>query len=114
MASFFLCFAAWTALALGMDRHHADALGSAGSAVQQRWWQCTGWLVLLLSMWWAVLAPAHAPPLPPASMAAAAWTVALSAAAIAASAALTWRPRRAPLLGAAALLAGLLAHAISL
>lgn len=112
MASFFLCFAAWTALALGMDRHHADALGSAGSAVQQRRWQCTGWLVLVLSMWWAVLAPAHAPPLPQASMAAAAWAVAVSVAAIAVAAALAWRPRHTPLLGAGALLAGLLVHAL--
>ena len=113
MASFFLCFAAWTALALGMDRHHADALGNAGSPSRLRGLRCIGWLLLLLALWLAALAPASAFPMPPASFAIAAWAVALSVAAVAVSAVMTWQPQRAPLLGAAALLAGLLGHALS-
>ena len=30
MSAFLLCFAAWSAIALGMDRHHEDALGREG------------------------------------------------------------------------------------
>ena len=32
MSAFLLCFAAWSAIALGMDRHHEDALGQEGAA----------------------------------------------------------------------------------
>ena len=29
MSTFLFCFAAWLAMALGMDKHHEDALGRA-------------------------------------------------------------------------------------
>ena len=81
MASFFLCLAAWSALALGMDRHHADALGAEGSAQRLHWLQRTGGLGLLLSLWLATRAPADAPDTYSASIAMASWAVALSVAA---------------------------------
>ena len=112
MSSFFLCLAAWSALALGMDRHHADALGAEGSAQRRHWLQRTGGLGLLLSLWLATRAPADAPDTYSASIAMASWAVALSVAAVVATAVVTWQPQRVPLLGAAALLAGLLAQAL--
>ena len=64
----------------------------------------TGYAVLLL--WLATRTPAGVP----ASLGVTAWAVALSVAAVAATAALTWLPQRAPPLGAASLAAGLLAY----
>ena len=109
MSAFLLCFAAWSAIALGMDRHHEDALGQEGAArrlVALRRWR---WLLLVLSLW---LAAAHPPGGVPASLGVTVWTVALSVAAVAVTATVTWQPRRTPELAGAALLAGLLARAL--
>ena len=102
MSAFLLCFAAWSAIALGMDRHHEDALGQEGAARRLVALRRSGWLLLVLSLW---LAAAHPPGGVPASLGVTAWTVALSVTA-------TWQPRRTPELAGAALLAGLLARAL--
>lgn len=107
MSAFLLCYAAWSAIALGMDRHHEDALGREGAAHHRRHLRHAGWLLLALSLWLAARPPGEVP----ASLGVATWAVALSVAALAVTAAVTWQPRRTPALGAAALVAGLLARA---
>lgn len=109
MSAFLLCFAAWSAIALGMDRHHEDALGHEGSMRRLVALRRSGWLLLVLSLW---LAAAHPPGGVPASLGVTAWSVALSVAAVAVTATVTWQPRRTPELAGAALLAGLLARAL--
>lgn len=109
MSAFLLCFAAWSAIALGMDRHHADALGREGTAHQRTNLRCAGWLLLALSLWLTARPPGEEP----ASLGVTVWAVALSAAALAVTATVTWQPRRTPALGAIALVAGLLARAWS-
>ena len=109
MSAFLLCFAAWSAIALGMDRHHEDALGHEGAVRRLAALRRSGWLLLVLSLW---LATAHPPGGVPASLGVAAWAVALSMAAVAVTATVTWQPRRTPEMGGAALLAGLLARAL--
>ena len=103
MSAFLLCFAAWSALALGMDRHHEDATGREDAARSLQQLRRTGWLLLLLSLWLA----AHPAGGVPASLGVTAWAVALSVAAVSVTAAVTWQPRRAPLLAGMALVAGL-------
>lgn len=103
MSAFLLCFAAWSAIALGMDRHHEDATDREGAARRLQQLRRTGWLLLLLSLWLA----AHPADGVPASLGVTAWTVALSVAAVAVTAAVTWQPRRTPLLAGMALVAGL-------
>ena len=107
MSAFLLCFAAFSAIALGMDRHHHDALGRDGGARQLLRLRRAGWLVLLLSLGLA-LRPANDLP---ASLGATLWAVALSVAAVAVTAVVTWQPRRTPALAGVALVAGLLAYA---
>jgi hypothetical protein len=107
MSAFLLCFAAWSAIALGMDRHHEDALGKGGTARRLLHLRRAGWLLLLLSLWLAARPSGDTP----ASLGVTAWAVALSVAALAVTATVTWQPRRAPALAAAALAAGLLAYA---
>nr|WP_060986365.1 DUF3325 domain-containing protein [uncultured Acidovorax sp.] len=107
MSAFLLCFAAWSAIALGMDRHHEDATDREGAARRLQQLRRTGWLLLLLSLWLA----AHPAGGVPASLGVTAWTVALSVAAVAVTAAVTWQPRCAPLLAGVALVAGLAAWA---
>ena len=80
MSAFLLCFAAWSAIALGMDRHHEDALGQEGAARRLVALRRSGWLLLVLSLW---LAAAHPPGGVPASLGVTAWSVALSVAAVA-------------------------------
>src|SRR3989344_4187114 len=109
MSAFLLCFAAWSAIALGMDRHHEDALGQEGAVRRLVALRRSGWLLLVLSLW---LAAAHPPGGVPASLGVTAWSVALSVAAVAVTATVTWQPRRTPELAGAALLAGLLARAL--
>ena len=77
MSAFLLCFAAWSAIALGMDRHHEDATGREGAARSLQQLRRTGWLLLLLSLWLA----AHPADGVPASLGVTAWAVALSMAA---------------------------------
>ena len=103
MSAFLLCFAAWSAIALGMDRHHEDATDREGAARRLQQLRLAGWLLLLLSLWLA----AHPAGGVPASLGVTAWTVALSVAAVAVTAAVTWQPRRTPLLAGMALVAGL-------
>ena len=105
MSAFLLCFAAWSAIALGMDRHHEDATGRESAARRMQPLRRAGWLLLLLSLWLA------APPADgvPASLGVTTWTVALSVAAVAVTAAVTWQPRRTPLLAGVALVASLAA-----
>lgn len=107
MSAFLLCFAAWSAIALGMDRHHEDALGREGTARRLLHLRRAGWLLLGFSLWLAASPAGGAP----ASLSVTAWTVALSVAAVAVAAAVTWQPRRTPLLAAVALAAGLAAWA---
>lgn len=107
MSAFFLCFAAWSAIALGMDRHHEDALGREAAAPRLAQWRRAGWLLLALSLWLAAQPPAGVP----ASLGVTAWTIALSVAAVAVTAVMTWQPRRAPRLAGVALAAGLAAWA---
>ena len=107
MSAFLLCFAAWSAIALGMDRHHEDATDREGAARRLQQLRRTGWLLLLLWLWLA----AHPAGGVPASLGVTAWTVALSVAAVAVTAAVTWQPRCAPLLAGVALVAGLAAWA---
>ena len=106
MSAFLLCFAAWTALALGMDRHHAHARGRDASLRQLQGLRGGGWLLLLLALGRAVRSGSG-----PASLAVTAWAVALSLAAVSVTAAVTWQPRRAPLLAGVALVVGLAAWA---
>ena len=108
MSAFLLCFAAWSAIALGMDRHHQDALGREGSARHLLRLRRAGWLLLLLSLWLAAR-PSHATP---TSLGVTAWAIALSVAAVAVTAMVTWQPRRAPAFAGGGLIAGLLAWAL--
>lgn len=106
MSAFLFCFAAWLAMALGMDKHHEDALGQEAAAARLRTLRRVGWVILLASLWLAT----RTPPGVPASIGVTVWAAALSVAAVAATAAVTWLPQRAPPLGAASLAAGLLAY----
>lgn len=107
MSAFLLCFAAWSAIALGMERHHEGATGREGTARRLQALRRVGWLLLLLSLWLA----AHPADGVPASLGVTAWAVALSVAAMAVTATVTWQPRRAPRLAGVALVAGLAAWA---
>ena len=109
MSAFLLCFAAWSAIALSLDRHHEDALGREVAAHQRRRLRHAGWLLLALSLWLAARPPGEVP----ASLGVTTWAVALSVAALAVTATVTWQPRRTPALGAAALVAGLLVRAFA-
>ncbi len=107
MSAFFFCLAAWSLIALSMDRHHEDALGREAAATRLTQLRRAGWLLLALSLWLA----AHPQAGTSTSMGITAWTIALSVAAVAVTAVMTWQPRRAPVLAGAALLAGLAAWA---
>jgi len=107
LADFLLCFAAWSALALSMDRHHEDAwpgsdTESAPVAKRRHQLATTGWLLLALSLYLALALPADTS----RAMAAVVWSVALSLSAVAATAAATWIPQRLPALGLGALAVG--------
>lgn len=90
--TFLLCYAAWTALALSLDRHHEDALGQALLPPRTRLLHATGGGLLLLSLGVAA-ATGHGGHT--ATIAVAAWAVMLTAAALAATACMTWHPRLA-------------------
>lgn len=107
MSVFLLCFAAWAAIALGMDRHHADAMGREGSAQHLQRLRRAGWLLLALSLWQATRTPGDAP----ASLGIATWAVALSIAALAVTATATWQARHLPRLATAALASAVAAWA---
>jgi hypothetical protein len=111
MSAFLFCLTAWLAMALGMDKHHEDALGREASPALLRRWRQGAWLILLLSLWLAMQARPEGRADAPASLGIALWAVALSAAALAATAAMTWVPRRAVPLGAGSLALAALAYA---
>lgn len=108
MFEFFLCFAGWSGLALGMDRHHADAWNREGGERQMRTLRRIGWALLALSLAHAVGWPGDMT----APLSVTWWTMALSLAAVCATAVATWQPRRLPLLGVVAVAAALLALAL--
>lgn len=104
LLDFLLCFAAWTALALAMDRHHEDAwpgvASDAPSSLLRRLrLSQVGWALLALSLGMALGFPGAST----VAMSAAVWTVALSLSALAATAMTTWQPQRLPMLGLVAL-----------
>lgn len=53
MSAFLFCFAAWLAMALGMEKHHEDALGHEAAAARLRTLRRVGWAILLASLWLA-------------------------------------------------------------
>ena len=106
MSAFLLCFAAWAALALGMDRHHAEVRGRDAPLGQLQGLRAGGWLLLLLSLGLAAQSGSG-----PASLAVTAWAVALSLAALAVTALVTWWPHRLAALAQLAFCAGVLATA---
>lgn len=95
MFELLLCYAGWSALALGMDRHHDDAWGREGSATRLRLLRRAGAALLTLSLLLAIARPGA----PTAALGVTWWSVALSVAALAATATATWLPRRLPALG---------------
>ena len=109
LLDFLLCFAAWTALALAMERHHEDAWPDIDSEApatvlrRQRLFQA-GWILLVLSLGIALgFAGATT-----AAMSATVWTAALCLAALAATSMATWQAQRLPLFGLMALALGIL------
>ena len=98
--AFLLSYAAWSALALSLDRHHEDALGRP-LGPHERWrWQWLGWSLLVLSF--GATVPVHAHP----SQAAVLWAVALSLSALAVTVSLcAWPHRARPLAGLALVVA---------
>lgn len=110
MADFFLCFAAWSVMALGMDRHHEDATGQEGTARSLMQLRQMGAILLLWSLW---LGTAHPVGSVSAALGLTAWTVALSVAAVAVTATITWLPKHTTTMAGAAWLTGLLIRAIS-
>jgi hypothetical protein len=51
-----LCYGAFTALCLSMDRHHLDLLGRKPSAGLHLCLKLAGWFLLIVSLWAAVSA----------------------------------------------------------
>ncbi|WP_370681654.1 DUF3325 family protein [Comamonas sp. GB3 AK4-5] len=107
LTDFLLCFAAWSALALAMDRHYEEAwpgsdTEAAPIARRRQQLALTGCLLLTLSLSLALTLPTHSS----RALAAVVWVVALSLSAVAATAASTWMPQQQPLLGLGALAAG--------
>lgn len=100
MLELLLCFAGWSGIALGMDRHHEDAWGREGNAARLRALRRAGWAVLALSLALAVGWPRTAASVP---LSVTWWAIALSVSALAATAAATWWPGRLPRLAMAAL-----------
>ena len=125
MSAFLLCFAAWTALALSMDRHHDNAFARTDTTphparAQPSWLdhplhhrnylRRTGWALLLLSLWLTAAPPVTAAALLlPVSLRVVAWVMALSMSALAVTALITWQPRHAPTVAVLAGVSGLCA-----
>jgi hypothetical protein len=51
-----MCYAGFTALCLSTDRHHGELLHSKPSATRRLGLRLGGWLLLIVSIWPAVLA----------------------------------------------------------
>ena len=80
MTELLLCLAGWCAMALGMDRHHEDALRRSATAPTLQRLRGAGWVLLA-----AALAHAVGWPAPTVPMGLVWWSVALSLAALAAA-----------------------------
>lgn len=105
LTDFLLCFAAWSALALAMDRHYEEAWPSSDTeaapiAKRRQQLALTGWLLLAMSLYLALAFPVGS-----RALAAVVWVVALSLSAMAATVVTTWIPQRQPVLGLGALAA---------
>lgn len=103
MFELLLCFAGWSGIALGLDRHHEDAWGREGSARRLRLLRRAGWALLVLSLLLAVGRPGTLT----VPLSVTWWSMALSVAALGATAMATWLPRRQPALALLALVAAL-------
>lgn len=103
MFELLLCFAGWSGIALGLDRHHEDAWASEGGARRLRLLRRAGGALLVLSLLLAVGRPG--PLTVPLSVTW--WSVALSVAALGTTAMATWLPRRLPTLALLAFVAAL-------
>ncbi len=101
MPELLLCFAGWSGIALGMDRHCEGAWANGGTPQRLRLLRRAGAALLALSLLLAVGRPGA----PAAALGAVWWAAALSASAVAVTAAATWLPRRLPVLALLALAA---------
>lgn len=54
LAAALLCYTAFTALCLSMERHHSDLLGHKPSLARRRLLKLSGWGLLALSLWAAL------------------------------------------------------------
>ncbi|THU05113.1 DUF3325 domain-containing protein [Lampropedia puyangensis] len=86
ICSFILSLAAWTVIALSMQRHHADFVATEWPATKLRAWRIAGWLLLIAS---AVPCWLHWSP----SVAIAAWLGLLTLSAITLGLSLTYLPK---------------------
>jgi hypothetical protein len=101
-----LCWAAFTALALALERHHAQVFGAPAARRRERWgWRSAG--VALL-----VAAATAAVGLDGPGVGLVLWCGALTIAGLGVSAVLAWRPTAALHAGGTALVAALLLGAL--
>lgn len=97
------CGAAFMALALALERHHAQVFETAALPRRERWgWRSAGAALLGLSAWAAVQLEGWGVGL-------VLWCAALTVAGLGVSALLAWRPKAALPAGGSALLVALLA-----
>ncbi|MDE1164979.1 MAG: DUF3325 domain-containing protein [Pseudomonas sp.] len=54
LAAALLCYAAFTALCLSMERHHTELLGHTPSLARRRLLKAAGWGLLAVSLWAAL------------------------------------------------------------
>ncbi len=102
VAGYALGFAAFTALALAMDRHHEQMLGCRKVPQQQKLaFRIMGWLLLAASLWASVMGWGW-------SLGSAMWLGLLTLAAITLILLLGWRPRAARWTGIASPAVGLI------
>lgn len=101
MFELLLCFAGWSGIALGLDRHHEGAWARAGAPRRRRLLRRTGGALLALSLLLAIGRPGVLT----APLSVAWWAAALSVAALATTATATWLPRHLPALALLALAA---------
>lgn len=97
-----LCYAAFTALCLSMERHHSDLLGGKATARRRLCLRLGGWGLLALSLWAAVAAAGW-------GLGLVQWCAVLMLSALLLVLLLPYRPRLALVLAALGLLASPLA-----
>lgn len=93
-----MCYAGFAALCLSTDRHHGELLHSKPSASRRRVLRMAGWLLLVLSVWPAVVASGWAQGLVE-------WSAVLMLSALLLVLLLPYRPRLALILAGVGLLA---------